>query len=262
MNRKIAVLLIMAAIMPFMQMVASGENQINGGTTVAVSSAVSGTHTVFLELGTLTTCPYCPSAVEALEEITSEPPSPFYYVTLVYDKSDGAMVRGRQLKDMYVPMLYVDGGYQVVEQSTKIAYENAINEAANRNVHDIDMALQAAWNNGNIDITINIDNHGGAYLGRLRLYIVEKNSRWIDSKGDHFVNALMDYRDNFIFIGSGATKNVETTWDNTYNLEEGNAMVVATLSYWIPKVGVNPPNPWYYKYFLAYTVDECAGVEL
>ena len=259
MNQKIAVLLVMVAFLPFIQMATSEENSV-----CVASTADSGGHTVLLELGSLTTCPYCPSAAEALREISSSPPSPFYYVVLVYDESEAAQVRGRQLKDMYVPMLYVDGGYYVVEwgMTGKSDYENAIKEAANRNVHDIDMTLEAAWNNGDIDITLTLENHGGAYLGRLRLYVVEKDSRWIDAKGKHYNNSLLDYRDDFIFIGEYGTTTIETSWDNSYNLEQGNAMLIVSISHWLPKIGMNPPNPWYYRYFLAFPVDECIGVEL
>jgi len=259
MNKKIAVLLVVMTFLPFTQIVASEENSVHVANTMN-----SGAHTVLLELGSLTTCPYCPSAAEALREIASSPPSPLYYVVLVYDECEAAQVRGRQLRDMYVPMLYVDGGYYVVEwgMTGKSAYESAIEEAANRNVHDIDMTLEAAWDNGDIDITLDIENHGSAYFGKLSLYIVERDSRWVDAEGKHYNNSLLDYRDDFIFIGKGGSKTVETTWDNTYNLEEGNALVIATLSYGIPKIGANPPNPWYYKYFLAFPVDECVGVEL
>jgi len=260
MNRKIAVVFAIVMFLPVIQMATSAGN-LNVNENMAASTA---THTVLLELGVLTTCPYCPGAEEVLKEIASSPPSSFYYVVLVYDASDAAMVRGRELKDMYVPMLYVDGGYYVVEwgMTGKSDYENAIKEAANRNVHDVDMSMDATWNNGNIDISITITNHGGAYLGHLRLYIVEKDSRWVDSKGKHYNNSLLDYRDDYVFIGRGGSKNIETTWSNSYNLEEVNAMVIATISYWLPKIGVNPPNPWYYRYFLAQPVDECVGVDL
>jgi len=259
MNQKIAVLLAIMAFLPLSQMATSGENSVH-----VASTADSGSHTVLLELGSLTTCPYCPSAAEALKEIASSPPSPFYYVVLVYDESEAAQVRGRQLKNMYVPMLYVDGGHYVVEwgMTGKSAYEKAIEEAAARNVHDIDMTLEAAWNNGNIDITLTIDNHGSAYLGRLRLYVVEKDSRWIDSKGKHYNNSLLDYKDNFIFVGGQGSTTIETSWENSYDLEEGNALIIISISHWLPEIGVNPPNPWYYKYFLAFPVDECIGVEL
>jgi hypothetical protein len=63
-------------------------------------------------------------------------------------------------------------------------------------------------------------------------------------------------------VGGQGSTTIETSWENSYDLEEGNALIIISISHWLPEIGVNPPNPWYYKYFLAFPVDECIGVEL
>ena len=221
-------------------------------------------HTVLVELGSTTYCPYCLGASEIMHTLFASQPAPFYYMTLVYDKSDAAMKRGRELNDFYIPMLYIDGGYKIVDDRSELAYSNAIEEAANREVHDIAMEINAEWNGNNIAISLSITNEGSSfYLGHLRICIVEINSRWIDNSGKHYNYTLMDYALNkYIWLKGGETKNIEVEWSNKYDMQQGNTMVLAYIAHWLPKIQKNPwddPKP---TRFLAQFVDETCAIEL
>ena len=222
-------------------------------------------HTVLVELGSTTYCPYCPGASEIMHTLFASQPSPFfYYMTLVYDKSDAAMKRGRELNDFYIPMLYVDGGYKVVDDRNEASYGSAIEEASNREVHDIAMEINAEWNGNNIAISLSITNEGSSsYLGHLRICIVEINSRWIDHSGKHYNYTLMDYALNkYVWLKGGETKNIEVEWSNNYEMQQGNTMVLAYIAHWLPKIQKNPwddPKP---TRFLAQFVDETCAIEI
>ncbi len=222
------------------------------------------THTVLVELGSTTYCPYCPEASEIMHSLFASPPAPFYYITLVYDMSDAAMKRGRELNDFYIPMLYVDGGYKVVDERSEFAYRNAIEEAAARQVNDISIEVNAEWSGNNIAISLAITNEGSKYyLGHLRICIIEIDSRWVDNSGKHYNYTLMDYALNkYVWLKGGETKNIEIEWSNRYDMQQGNTMVLAYVAHWLPKIQKNPwdkPKP---THFLAQFVDECAAVEI
>lgn len=222
------------------------------------------THTVLVELGSTTYCPYCPIASEIMHNLFASSSLPFYYITLVYDMSDAAMKRGRELNDFYIPMLYVDGGYKVVDDRSEFAYSNAIEDAANRQVNDIAMEIDAEWDGNNIAISLAITNDGSkTYVGHLRICIVEINSRWVDSKDKHYNYTLMDYVLNkYVLLKSGETKDIQVEWSNTYNMQQGNTMVLAYIAHWLPKIQKNPwdkPKP---TRFLAQFVDETCAIEI
>jgi len=223
------------------------------------------THTVLLELGSLTTCPYCPAAIDALKALYESNEIPFYYVTLVYDKSDAARQRGKWLNDVYVPMLYVDGGYDVVDEANEMAYFNAVEEAAKRNVNNFDMQLNAKWNGNDIEIFLNITNEDSVpHFEHLRVYILEVESRWTDYNGDKIRYALMDYAFNtYVPLMPEKATSFQIKWSNKYDLERNNTMVLAYLSSWLPHIQKNPWNdPWWSSYFIAQFVDETVAMEL
>ena len=222
------------------------------------------THTVLVELGSLTTCPYCPAGIEALQELYEEQEIPFYYMTLVYDKSDVAMQRGRWLNDVYVPMLYVDGGYLVVDEATKEAYYDAIEKASKREVNDIDMNISAEWIGNDIKITLYIHNEDSSpHFEHVKICILEKVSRWKDAKGENIRYALMDYAFNGYLILKPRERKIEIKWNNDMDLKEGNTVVLAYASQATPKLQKNPwDDPWWSSYFIAQFVDEACAVEI
>ncbi len=227
------------------------------------------THTVLAELGALSWCPHCPGASEALHEVFSSGEYNFYYVTLVYDKNVLAQKRGAWLRDAYAPVLYIDGGYDVVDYDSRNAYSDyseAIASAGERNVHDLDLTVTATWmGNAKIDVAVSIkNNEKKPYFGHLRVYVTEMVSRWVDHDNLPFNYAFLDYAFNtYVLIGSGKTFETNKVWDGASkhgnltfeDIEPSNIMIIATISHWLPHIEKNPwenPSP----YFLAQYVDE------
>ncbi|GEM_PF-751454 len=223
-------------------------------------------HVVFAELGSVSWCPNCPQATEKMSELFSTgAPSSFYYVTLVYDLNTIAAKRGRQLSDTYIPMLYLDGGYQVVDETN--SYASAIDTLSNREVHPLKMDLSSQWQGDTaIDIRVSITNEdSAAYFGHLRVQVTEINSRWNNYNGDPFHYALLDYTfDKYIRIPPGDTYVETATWKGserhggqTYeDITQDNIMIIGTVSHWLPHLQNNPwttPRPFR---FLAQYIDE------
>jgi len=220
---------------------------------------------VLVELGSLTTCPYCPKAIETLQEIFESHELPFFYITLVYDKSNIARWRGMWLGDVYVPVLYVDGGYEIVQETSESRYKEAIEKAMEREVNDLDMMLNAKWDNNDIKISLNITNNGEKLcFEHLRICIVEINSRWKDFDGKNIHYALMDYAFNgYILLRPKATKEIDVRWINDLQMQKGNTMVLACVANWYPHITKNPWNdPLWSSYFLAQFIDEVCAIEI
>ncbi len=219
---------------------------------------------VFAELGAVSWCPHCPRASEALQNLSSE--IDFCYVTLVYDKSQIASFRGSWLRDAYVPMLYIDGGYEVVDYNPGTVYndyKNALENAGERDVRDVEIEINAKWlGDAEIEIGIKIINkESRPYFAHLRVYVTEINSRWNDYAGKSFKYAFLDYAFNeYVFIREKYEK--VRVWDGkkmhgnlTFpDIEKDNIMIFATLSNAIPNIA---KNPWEkpFPYFFAEYVD-------
>jgi hypothetical protein len=223
-------------------------------------------HVVFAELGSVSWCPNCPRASEKMSDLFSrDMSSSFYYVTLVYDLNTVAAKRGRQLSNAYIPMLYLDGGYQVIDDTN--SYASAIDTVSTREVHQLTMDLSTQWRGDTvIDIRVSITNEDSdAYFGHLRVQVTEINSRWNNYNGDPFQYALLDYALNkYIRISPGDTYVETVTWTGsdshggqTYeDITQDNIMIIGTVSHWRPHLQKNPwtePRPYR---FLAQYVDE------
>ena len=223
------------------------------------------THTVLAELGSTSWCPNCPRADEKIHEVYSIGDYPFYYVTLVYNQNPVAQKRGRQLSDAYIPMLYLDGGYKIVDNTAE--YASSIGEVAERKVHPLSLGISASWKgDAKIDVTVSITNEGtDAYFGHLRVYVTEIVSRWNDQKGNPYHYAFLDYAFNkYVRIQAGDTYTETAIWDGsathgnrTYgDIVPDNIMVIGAISHWLPHLQKNPwttPKPFR---FLAQFVDQ------
>jgi len=227
-------------------------------------------HIVLAEMGSTSWCPNCPRADERITEIFSSGLSPFYYVTLVYDLNTIAAKRGRQLSDSYIPMLYLDGGYQVVDSTT--GYSSAITTLANRDVHPLKIELTAEWKgNADIEVTVNVINEGtGSYLGHLRVYMTEITSRWNNQEGEPYHYGFLDYAfDRYIRLPEGGTYMDTTAWSGssdhggqTYgDITPDNIMVIGAVSHWLPHLQENPwTDPRPYRFFAQYVDQTTAAL--
>ena len=118
------------------------------------------THTVFVEEGTATWCPYCPAMANTLNDIHETGEFPFYFVALIDDKSDQASQRIREeLNIAGFPSSFFDGGDKsIIGGSTNTnLYISRIQQSGRREVHDLDFTLSCEWTQDdqiNIELTI------------------------------------------------------------------------------------------------------------
>ena len=260
MKKLVLILIGLVLLVPFL-------SPINAG--IAKPAA---THTVMAELGAVSWCPHCPPASEKMFELFNSGEYNFYYVTLVYDKNPLAQNRGKWLNDVYIPMLYVDGGYETVLNDPP-HFGDAIAKAEERVVHPVSINVSAAWKSDNvIEVSVDITNNGNTpYIGHLRAYVTEITSRWNDEAGLPFHYAFLDFAiNNYVLVMPHKTTHVTTTWDASHangqdfsGIKKGNIMVVASIAHWMPHIKKNPwEEPWWSTVFPAQFVDDAAGIAI
>ncbi len=230
------------------------------------------THAVMGELCAVSWCPHCPVASEKIYDLFNNHTNlKFYYVTLVLDKNPLAQKRSQWLMDAYIPMLYLDGGYKVVDNPEN--YEQEIMNVGARNVHDVSINVTASWvGDAKIEVQVHVKNNGNKlYIGHVRAYVTEKTSRWFDEKKLPFHYAFLDYAINtYVFVRGGKESVITATFDGNAqhgnytfgDIKEGNIAIIASTSYWMPFIQNNPwekPKP---THFIAQFVDDAAEVEI
>jgi hypothetical protein len=125
------------------------------------------THTVFVEEGTATWCPYCPAMANALNNVYLNGEHPFYFVALIDDKSADAAYRVRN--DLHIegfPSAFFDGGDKTVVGgvSNENTYKSLISRTGERDVHELDFTLSLEWlDNNELQIDISITNNEEFY---------------------------------------------------------------------------------------------------
>ncbi len=121
------------------------------------------THTVFVEEGTATWCPYCPAMASALHGIYESGDYPFYYVALIDDKSPGASERLRTDYNIYgFPSAFFDGGYRVYVggDANQNQYRTRIKSCGQRDVHEMNLTLSVEYiDSGDLKINVSIKNN-------------------------------------------------------------------------------------------------------
>ncbi|MCJ2513718.1 MAG: hypothetical protein LN408_04660 [Candidatus Thermoplasmatota archaeon] len=121
------------------------------------------THSVLVEEGTATWCPYCPAMANALNNIYITEDYPFYFVALIDDKSPDAAYRVRN--DLHIdgfPSAFFDGGDNVVVGGVdnENLYKNLISRTGEREVHELDFTISLDWiGNGELEIDVSITNN-------------------------------------------------------------------------------------------------------
>lgn len=155
------------------------------------------THTVLAEYGTTTTCPYCVIASGQLYSIYSSGDIDFYYVSLVGDEGNtNVLSRLTELGITSIPDVYFDGGYRRLlgAQNDEQPYRNALTYCGVRDVPDIDLDVTVGWKGGGtLSITVTVTNNEAEdYNGHLRVYVVEKTSRWEDNGGHPYHFGVLD----------------------------------------------------------------------
>ncbi len=129
----------------------TGVNERNNETT----------HTVFVEMGTATYCPYCPSMLSALYSIYQKGELPFYFVSLVGDKNQVAYDYLHNHYNLYgYPTAFFDGGRYVMVGggAPESTYERYIQKCMEKDVHDFNMSVHCEWKNGKLYVNVTLLN--------------------------------------------------------------------------------------------------------
>lgn len=120
------------------------------------------THTVFVEEGTATWCPYCPAMANTLYAIYQSGDYPWYFVALVADKNSQAQARLAEYNIAGYPTAFFDGGYQVYVggSSSESVYRSRIVNCGARVVPELNLSVSVTYiGSGDlqIDVTIMIE---------------------------------------------------------------------------------------------------------
>jgi len=226
------------------------------------------THTVFAEYGTTTGCGHCPPASAALYSIYQSEDYPFYYVSLVADKNTAAARRLGALSAIAVPVVYFDGGeVNVVGDVGESVYRSTIQDMGAREVKQpLDMNTSVSWDgNAQLTVKVTIKNNGNFfYLGILRSYVTEIESRWRDAQSNPYHFGFIDFAFNRpILLFPGGERTFTKKWDGTKDhggetfedITEDNIMVLSSISHWIPQKRTGYEDATYY----AFIVDQASG---
>ncbi|MEM2583782.1 MAG: Ig-like domain-containing protein [Candidatus Thermoplasmatota archaeon] len=185
---------------------------------------------VFCEEATTTTCTVCPDVSDIIYEIYNSHQYPFYFVSLVADKSSDANERVNEYNVYGYPTAFFDGGYEVIfGKKSKADYINAIEKSLLRSRANINLSIKVIWRNERLDISVEIENRESKnYSGFLKVYVVEPVSRWKDARGNPFHFALLGYAiKKEINIEKNDKIRINATWGEQTNRE--NIMAIAVI---------------------------------
>jgi glutaredoxin len=211
----------------------------------------SSTHTVFAEYFTTEWCTFCPSASAALKSVYTSKDFDFYYVSMILEDderntiSEDAKERANEFAVDAYPTVEFEGGYiEVVGgQDDDSTYRTAVEDCSNRPAADIDLEITAEYmGNAEIDLEVKIiNNQAEPYSGRLRVYIVEIVSRYLNFDGDHSSYGFLDFAiEKDVTVDSGGSEIESAIWDGTQitdglgndfsDIDEDNIIIYATMS--------------------------------
>ncbi len=201
------------------------------------------THNVLLELFVTTWCGYCPSSEDVAKTLNGVYGENFVFATMVTDDDEhGGNGKAQERSDDYqvqaIPDGVFDGGYrrEVGGQSDTDTYETAIEESGNRDVvATVDLEVDVVDNgDGTMEVS-----YSATYLdafpffdAHLRVYIVEKVSRWPDKDGHPIPYGFIDYAfDKDVRLTPQLETTETTTWeyDNHENATFDNYVIIAAL---------------------------------
>jgi len=123
--------------------------QVDSNTTTG-----SSTHTVFVQVGTATWCPYCPNTNYWLYQVYKSGDYNFYFTEMVVDKNNMAdTFMDNQYNLAWLPTSYYDGGYEVLVggYTGTTPYINMISSCEARSVPDVGLIVGFEWLGNNDD---------------------------------------------------------------------------------------------------------------
>jgi len=220
-----------------------GDPSIDGSTYYIVTvvdksddeNDQNSIHYVFVEDGTATDCKNCPIVANILHELFESEMYNFYYVSLVNDRSSEAQTRLTSDYDVYgFPTVFIDGGYKVIVggNNDKSEYEQAILDARSRDVPDLQVTINAEYDNKTYKLTTEVvieNNEKKTYNGRLKVYLTEIVSQWNGYDGKPYHYGFVDYVINKdISIDSNGEKNFSDS-QNISDYDHENLMIMAVI---------------------------------
>jgi hypothetical protein len=235
---------------------------------------------VFIEYATTTWCPQCPNASSLLYELYNSNQYPLTYVSLVSDVNPNAQIRTKDYKTIAIPTIYINGGntFFVGNSGTydmlKDTYEKLIIEQVNTPLnHDITLQSECQWlGDAQIQINITITNSGNRlYYGKIRSYVNEIESRWVDQQGNPYHYALLDFAFNEnIYLNKKSSKTLTTIWDGKSNhngllyqdITKENIMINTAIFHWVPIPHLGYFKFPYIQFFFSHKVDAIDEVYL
>lgn len=246
-----------------------GNDNDANGTDNGDDSMTDTTHVVLVEEGTATWCSNCPAVADVLHDLYDPENPSFYYVSMVEDKSVKARARLHDEYNIYgFPTVFIDGGYRVVMGSSgfKTAFIEKLNEATERDTPDIHMTVRAKWNESTSELTttVTVKNYESTtYMGTLKVYITEINSRWSDWNGNPYAYAFLDYAINTeIRIKAGENATFTELWAGSMTgIYPENLWVIAVCFAESSKTQYADP-PENNKKFDAYYADEAVATRV
>jgi hypothetical protein len=220
-----------------------GDPSINGSIYYIItvlytppndSSDENYTKYAFLLEGTYRDCKNCPYVAEILYDLYNSGEYPFYYVSLVEDRSTGKDHLENDYNADAYPIVYVDSGYDVIiGRKEKYVYIDAIQEALSRDAPKISANITADKKENSTDINLNIriKNHESSqYKGTLKVYLTEIESATLqDNIGKPYHFAFIDFALNEeITISADGNYTTQETLDaDLYDYE--NLMIFAVV---------------------------------
>ncbi len=237
-------------------------------------------HTVFVEYATTTWCSQCPDASKALYELYDSSQYPFFYVSLVSDVNPNAKIRTKDYQTVAIPTIYVDGGRSLFVgnsgsyQEIKDTYQKMILENTNQAVEqDISIETKGQWlDDAQIKIDVTITNNDNTFFyGKIRTYVNEINSRWLDEQGNPYHHALLDFAFNEnIFLPKKSSKSFSTIWDGKEDhngltfedITKDNIMILSSVFHWAPHIRLGYVGFPYLQLFFAHYAYYVDGVTL
>jgi hypothetical protein len=256
----------------FSQVSAISHTQNDSSTYQNPKTVTESSHKVFCELAVSTDLSNSAETAKILQEIYESGEYDFQYITYVSNEYSQA---SDWLSDEYnirgFPTCFFDGGFEVLYNvsALKDYYENKIYISSYRNVHDLDVVLETRWFedccNQKLDMEINVKNNEVTpYNGILRVYIVERNSRWtyqLEDTNRSYKYAFLDFAmDEKINVPAGENVTFKApTWVPSFfdSVDGGEIVAIAVLSNQYPYTGYSDP-PYNEYFFSSHAVDEVA----
>jgi len=230
--------------------------------TLFDNSSKERNHTVFVEFGASTWGQECPRIKNILYDLYQDDTLRFNYVTMISDENEKARSR---LFDEYnihdFPTTYIDAGFYVFDMNDDKTYEkndfkNKISAAMTRDTTNVFLDVECTLNDDakEFETTITIDNDEPEHFsGRLRVYLVEKISRWYDYEGKPFHFSFIDYIINEDVTVTSEDTLIQVKEWSLSDLHPENLQVIAVLFTDKPiEKDSNPSNPSHYHGFQAY----------